>query len=153
MSTHTSKACCETPAAVSEGYAPKGTYETFSNTKCYITGPKFAKKAIFFVFDIFGFTEQTLQGADILASGGKEEYLVVMPDLFDGKPVQPEWFARDTEEKKQKVAQFMAGIQDPQPHIDRIQNVLEAAKGGFSRVEKWGAIGCKSESDRTRLLQ
>ena len=65
-----------------------------------------------------------------------------MPDFFDGNPVQPEWVARGTEEKRQKVADFMAGIADPKPHVERIHNVLEAAKDDFSNVEQWASIGC-----------
>ena len=143
MTTHDSKACCERPAALSEGYSPRGSYQTLASTRCYITGPRDAKKAVYFIYDVFGFTDPTLQGADILASRGKEEYLVVVPDFFDGKPVQPEWFARDTEEKCQKIADFMAGIADPKPHIERMDKVLNAAKDEFSNVKGWASIGCE----------
>ena len=39
------------------------------------------------VYDIFGYFEQTLQGADILStSDDNQKYKVFMPDLFHGKP-------------------------------------------------------------------
>lgn len=51
-----------------------------------VTGPASADKAIFFIFDIFGYFPQTLQGADILATSDKDQpYQVFMPDFFDGK--------------------------------------------------------------------
>ena len=141
MSTHTSKACCERPAAVPENYTPQGTYQTIGNTKCYITGPKDARKAIYFIYDIFGLTNPSLQGADILASKGKEPYLVIMPDLFDGQPVQPEWIA-DREANKEKISAFMSKLQDPEPHIKRVLDILAAAKEEFTGVQSWGTIGC-----------
>lgn len=143
MSTHESKACRERPpAAIDEGYTPKGNYETYANLKCYVTGPKDAKKAIYFIYDVFGFEMPTLQGADILSSTG---YLVVMPDFFDGAPVKREWFARDTEEKKEKIAQFMTRISDPKPYIEKVYAILTALKQAY-HAESWGAIGCSCTS-------
>ena len=52
-----------------------------------MTGPDSADKAIVVIFDIFGYFDQTLQGADILAySDDKTKYKVYMPDWFNGKP-------------------------------------------------------------------
>ncbi|KAF2173670.1 hypothetical protein M409DRAFT_61980 [Zasmidium cellare ATCC 36951] len=88
-STHSSAACCSTPVPkATADYTPKGTYQTLANTKTYITGPASATKALFHIYDIFGFRTPTLQGADILASAG---YLVVMPDFFAGSPAEPAW--------------------------------------------------------------
>lgn len=147
MTTHTSKACCSLPAAISEGYEPQGTYQTIANTKCYVTGPKDAQKAIYDMYDVFGFTNNTLQGADILATKGKEPYLVIVPDLFDGQPVQPEWFAdREKEENQQKISAFMSKLQDSEPHVRRVLEVLTAAKEEFTSVDSWGAIGCQGDT-------
>ena len=61
--------------------------QQLTSTGADITGPENATKAIVIVFDIFGYFEQTLQGADILAYSGEEQkYKVFMPDLFHGKP-------------------------------------------------------------------
>lgn len=82
-----SHACCTVPAVVDHEYKEKGDYVTIAGTKVYATGPADANKAILFIFDIFGYFPQTLQGADILAYGDKEQqYRVYMPDFFDGKP-------------------------------------------------------------------
>jgi hypothetical protein len=58
-----------------------------------VTGSASAKKAIFVIYDVFGFFEQTIQGADILAQGAKGEgYQVFMPDFFDGNPADIAWY-------------------------------------------------------------
>ena len=146
MATHASEACCTTPVAVAEGYVPKGTYRTISETKCYTTGRNTAQKAIYVIYDIFGYTDQTLQGADLLALTGQGQYLVVVPDFFDGKPAQPGWLAGDTDEKTQQFNSFLAKLQDPQPYIQRVRKVLAAMKHEHQGIEKWGAIGCARSS-------
>ena len=144
MTTHSSKACCETPAAVSEGYTARGAYQTIANTRCYIAGPKDAQKAIYLIYDVFGFTDPTLQGADILASKGQQKYLVIVPDLFDGQPIQPEWYANEEEEEnKKKIAEFISKIKDPKPHVERALEIQASAKEEFNSVESWGVIGCE----------
>jgi hypothetical protein len=58
-----------------------------------ITGPNEATKGLVSIFDIFGFFNQTLQGADILAtSNDNQTHKVFIPDWFDGKPVPTEWY-------------------------------------------------------------
>jgi hypothetical protein len=44
------------------------------------------------VFDIFGYFDQTIQGADILATSDEHhKYKVFMPDWFKGNPCPTEW--------------------------------------------------------------
>lgn len=62
-----SKACCNVPPAVSKGYKEKGKYIDLNGMQCYATGPSNATSAIFIIYDIFGFSPQAIQGADILA--------------------------------------------------------------------------------------
>lgn len=84
-----SHACCTVPPVVADGYKEKGEWTTIQGMKTYATGPKDAKTAILVVYDIFGFFPQTLQGADILATGDKEhQYQVFMPGKI-GHAVQP----------------------------------------------------------------
>lgn len=48
------------------------------------TGPDDATRGIVVVYDIFGYFDQTVQGADILAnSDAHHKYKVVMPDWYD----------------------------------------------------------------------
>jgi len=57
-----------------------------------VTGPSTASKALFVIFDIFGYFPQTIQGADILSTSYKDhQYQVFMPDFFEGKPADISW--------------------------------------------------------------
>jgi hypothetical protein len=43
--------------------------------------------AIVIIYDIFGYFDQTIQGADILAFGDEQnKFKVYIPDWFKGKP-------------------------------------------------------------------
>ena len=82
-----SDACCNIPPVVAKGYQTMGSYEEIGGYKTYVTGPADATKAIVVVYDIFGYFDQTLQGADILAhSDENQKYRVFMPDWFKGNP-------------------------------------------------------------------
>lgn len=61
-----------------------------------VTGPDDATKAIVVIYDIFGYFEQTLQGADILAHSGEQKYKVYIPDFFKGDPCPIEWYEKCT---------------------------------------------------------
>lgn len=57
-----------------------------------VTGPADASRGLVSIFDIFGYFNQTLQGADILATADSQlKYKLFMPDWFDGYPVPAEW--------------------------------------------------------------
>ena len=71
MSTQ-SHACCTVPP-VSVDYKEKGSFTTVEGMKTYQTGSSSAKSGLLVVYDIFGFFPQTLQGADILATGDKDK--------------------------------------------------------------------------------
>jgi hypothetical protein len=109
-----SAACCSIPPIVSKGYEPKGRYETIGGLKTCkssiplylqtsastanalkstdVTGPADASKAILYIYDIFGYFPQSLQGADILSTSDKDnQYQVFMPDWFEGKPADISW--------------------------------------------------------------
>lgn len=110
MASHNhSAACCRIPPIQSQGYKEKGKYETIGGLKtcklsytghCIrltknpidVTGPPTASKALLFIFDIFGFYPQSLQGADILStSDSHAQYQVFMPDFFEGSPADYSW--------------------------------------------------------------
>ncbi|KAI9841811.1 MAG: hypothetical protein M1837_000356 [Sclerophora amabilis] len=141
MSKH-SEACCTIPPIVTEGYAPKGRYIEVDGLKTYTTGPSTATTAILFIYDIFGFFPQTLQGADILAHSDKEhQYQVFIPDFFEGKPADISWYPPDTEEKGKKMGAFFSGPAAPPKTTERIPKILKALQTGQSNIEKWGVIG------------
>ena len=106
------------------------------------TGPADAKHAIFYVFDIFGFFPQTLQGADILAYGNKERpYRVYMPDLFDGKPANIEWYPPDTPEKGEKMGAFFKNEAAVPANLAKIKPLLSGFQKLSPSVQSWGILG------------
>ncbi|KAF2741126.1 alpha/beta-hydrolase [Polyplosphaeria fusca] len=143
MSTEStqSKACCNLPAIVNKDYKTKGDYITADGLKTYATGPKEAKQGILVVYDIFGFFEQTLQGADILAYSDQEHpYQVFMPDFFEGEPADISWYPPDNEEKGKKLGEFFQTKAAPPktlPRIPKIVNELGKSHG----IEKWAVVG------------
>lgn len=57
-----------------------------------VTGPAEATKGIIVIYDIFGYFDQTVQGADILStSDDHTKYKVFIPDFFQGEPCPIEW--------------------------------------------------------------
>lgn len=102
-------------------------------------GSATSKTGILFVYDVFGYTPQTLQGADILS----ETSFVVVPDFFEGNAAKKEWFARDTEEKRQNIENFMKSRTDPGPSVTRItgaDGIMAELKALYPEMT-WGAIG------------
>jgi len=135
-----SAACCNIPPIVSKGYQPKGTYETIGGYKTYVTGPADATKAIVVIFDIFGYFDQTLQGADILSTSDKQKYKVYMPDWFEGKPCPIEIFPPDNDEKKEKLGKFFETF--PPPKIaGKVPSFVDAIKAKDSSISKFGILG------------
>ncbi|KAG6010439.1 hypothetical protein E4U21_006438 [Claviceps maximensis] len=136
-----SKACCNVPPVVTKGYDAKGTYEEIGGYKTYVTGPSDATKAIVVICDIFGYFEQTLQGADILAHGHSEDkYKVLIPDWFEGRPAAIDWYPPDTPEKEEKLGAFFGKF--PPPEVaGKVPSYVQAVKDKFSSVTKFGIVG------------
>ncbi|KJZ75921.1 hypothetical protein HIM_04745 [Hirsutella minnesotensis 3608] len=136
-----SQACCNIPPIVSKGYKAKGSYEEIGGWKTYVTGPADANKAIVLIYDIFGYFDQTVQGADILAYGDdKQKYRVFIPDWFKGKPCPIEWYPPDNEEKQKKLGQFFETY--PPPKIaGYIPDYAKAVKSHSPSVTKMGIMG------------
>ncbi|PSK34418.1 hypothetical protein B9Z65_8744 [Elsinoe australis] len=137
-----SHACCTVPPVVSEGYSGKGSYTTVDGLKTYATGASGAKTGILVVYDIFGFFPQTIQGADILATGDKErQYQVFMPDFFDGKPVPYDYYPPDTEEKQKFVGNFFQTTAAPPKTLERIPKILKEIQSNNSSIKQWAIVG------------
>ncbi|KAI1456329.1 Alpha/Beta hydrolase protein [Annulohypoxylon moriforme] len=136
-------ACCNIPPVVSHGYVATGSYHELGNYKTYVTGPADAEKGIIVIYDIFGYFDQTLQGADILATGRKsQQHKVFIPDWFKGKPCPIEWFPPDTEEKQQNVGGFFS---DPEhaPHTvaAKLPEFFRAVQASNPSIKSWGILG------------
>ncbi|KAH8169930.1 dienelactone hydrolase family protein [Sarocladium implicatum] len=136
-----SKPCCNVLPVVSSGYKAKGSYEEIGGYKTYVTGPKDATKAIVVIYDIFGYFDQTLQGADILAhSDESQKFQVFMPDWFKGKPCPIEIFPPDTNEKKKQLGDFFGKF--PPPDIaGKVPDYVKAVKGSNSSLSKFAILG------------
>ena len=79
----------------------KGRTETIGGVSSYVVGNATSPKAIVAIYDIFGFWSSTEQGADILAEATGAR--VVMPDLFEGRPLGMDVIPPDTPEKKKEM--------------------------------------------------
>lgn len=94
------------------------------------------------MFDIFGFSPQTLQGADILAYSNKDSpYLVIVPDFFDDSPANPSWFAPTASAEDQaKIGAFFQNKASPVPALARVPSILKEVSASEGIIE-WGALG------------
>ncbi|EAW13488.1 dienelactone hydrolase family protein [Aspergillus clavatus NRRL 1] len=136
-----SEACCNIPPVVADGYIPKGSYEQHGGLKTYVTGPADATKGIISIFDIFGYFNQTLQGADILATGdAQRQYKLFMPDWFKRNPCPIEWYPPDTEEKQKNLRNWF-GQHAPNSVADALPEYVRAVQAANPSIQSWGLIG------------
>ncbi|KAL4940862.1 hypothetical protein BDV06DRAFT_13212 [Aspergillus oleicola] len=137
----TCEACRTIPPVISEGYEPKGTSSVIGELgfRTYVTGPPTSKTAIFSIYDIFGNSPQTTQGADILSS--TLNCLVLIPDFFDGDGAKHEWVPPDNEEKQKLLMEFVQTKASFGKAASSIPDLVSAYKKQFPSVERWGAYG------------
>jgi dienelactone hydrolase len=112
----------------------------FLTTIIDTTGPKDAKQGILVVYDIFGFFNQTLQGADILAYTDDQKYQVFMPDFFEGSPADISWYPPDNKEKEEKLGKFFQTSAAPPKTLPRIPKIVDELGSKYG-IEKWAIIG------------
>lgn len=137
-----SAACCSIPPIVSKGYENKGKYETIGGLKTYVTGPSTASKAIFVIYDIFGYFPQTIQGADILSTSDKDnQYQVFMPDFFEGKPADISWYPPDTDEKGKALGNFFQTSAAPPKTAEKVPTLVKEIQAKYPNIKTWGAVG------------
>ncbi|KAA8636229.1 hypothetical protein SMACR_05023 [Sordaria macrospora] len=135
------EACCNIPPVVTSGYNARGTYGEYDGLKTYVTGPDEATKGIVVIYDIFGYFDQTVQGADILAtSDDHTKYKVFMPDWFKGEPCPIEWYPPDNDEKKKNLGAFFG--KNPPPGIaEKLPAFVKALSAKHPNIKSWGLIG------------
>lgn len=140
-----SEACCNVPPVVSSGYSKKGAYETIGGKKTYVTGPSDAAKGIVVVEDIFGFFDQTIQGADILATSDEHnKYRVFFPDLLKEDPCPIEWYPPTTEDKQKKLGAWF-GKHSPQEAAGEVVKFVQELKQKNPQIKSWGVIGVSDQ--------
>ncbi|KAK6503571.1 hypothetical protein TWF481_008585 [Arthrobotrys musiformis] len=143
---------CKTlpPILDQDSYQEKGGYEDVNGLKCYIAAPQpTPETGILFVFDIFGYYKQTLQGADILALTDPG-HVVVMPDFFFGKPMDVKLF--ESPEGKEALGSFFQNEGDQEKAKTNALKVLAGLKQKFPTVKKWGIFGLCWGGKATTLI-
>ncbi|BDD64357.1 hypothetical protein MAP00_009182 [Monascus purpureus] len=105
----------------------------------HIITPPTPKTGIIDIYDIFGLSPQTLQGADILSRTSNA--VVLVPDFLKGNYVLPEWIPPDTEEKKKQFTRVMSESANPAANAEVLLRVVEEAKRRFPSVTAWGGVG------------
>lgn len=136
-----SEACCNVPPVVSTGYSPKGSYDEVDGLKTYATGPDNATRGIVIIYDIFGYFDQTIQGADILStSDAHHTYKVVIPDWFKGNPSPIEWYPPNTEEKQKNLGAWFAK-NPPNGVAEALPKYVAALSSKYPSVKSWGVLG------------
>ncbi|KAK6537030.1 hypothetical protein TWF281_001233 [Arthrobotrys megalospora] len=145
------EACKTIPPVVDQDqYQEKGGYEDVNGFNCYIAAPQpTPETGVLFIFDIFGFYKQTLQGADILALTDPG-HVVVMPDFFFGKPMDLELFGKP--EGKEALASFFQNEANLETTKASALKVLEGLKQKFPSVKKWGIFGLCWGGKATTLI-
>ncbi|OJJ79026.1 dienelactone hydrolase family protein [Aspergillus glaucus CBS 516.65] len=133
------EACRTIPPVIPQGYTPKGTYQTLASLNTYITGPRDASTAIIDIYDIFGLSPQTIQGADILST--RLNALVLVPDFFHGDGAKHEWLPADTEEKMSKLMGFVGSKADIPTNVGVLVEAVKVYRETFSSVKTWGSLG------------
>ncbi|KAK3363475.1 Alpha/Beta hydrolase protein [Lasiosphaeria hispida] len=136
-----SEACCNIPPVVSTGYDAKGSYGEVDELKTYVTGPDDASRGIVVIYDIFGYFDQTIQGADILAtSDAHQKYKVVIPDWFEGSPVPIDMYPPNTPEKQKFLGDFF-GKHSPQSVAAKLPGFVKSLGAKYPSVKSWGVLG------------
>lgn len=90
--------------------------------------------------DIFGFFPQTVQGADILATSGKQKHRVLIPDWFEGEPADYSWYPPTTDEHKKKLGEFF-GKNPPTRVAPLVPGFIKAAEEKYPSVKSWAILG------------
>jgi len=133
-------ACCAPPAVTRsrDDYELKGSYKKYGVfDKAYVTGPEDTKRAIIFVYDIFGYFKTTQQGADILATQANAK--VVMPDFAHGDPYDSDRYLSPPEGAN-VGAEVKKHFFDPTFMQDRLNEIVSVAKE--LRGEGKTFVGC-----------
>lgn len=94
--------------------------------------------------DIFGFFDQTIQGADILATSSEQKYRVFIPDFFEGQPADLSKFPPQTDEDKKYLANFFQTKAAPPNTLSKIPNIVAEANKlapGGNGFESWSILG------------
>lgn len=86
------------------------------------------------IYDIFGFSYQILEGADKLA----EDFLVFMPDFFDGQPAPMDDWLFDDEAYEAKLDAFCNGPGETDKTVRRMLALRENLQQLYPSIKGLG---------------
>ena len=119
-------------------YAGKGEFIDTNGIDVYTAGPAEATKAIFMIYDIFGYSSQILEGADKLA----EHYRIFMPDFFEGKPAPMDWMPMDGGVPDEaKMDDFCNGPGETQQTLRKLESLVTTFQELHPEIKAWGLLG------------
>lgn len=104
-----------------------------------ITGRKDATVGVIDVYDVFGISNHTKQGADLVSKA--LDAVVIVPDLLKGTYAKTEWHPLDSDEKRNLFFGFLRGYAAPHKHINDFLELVKQFQALFPSVTKWGAYG------------
>lgn len=94
-----------------------------------------------FIYDIFGFSNQGIQGADIIATSDKDhQYQVFQPDFFEGEPCNPEWYPPTDDDKKAKLGAWFEN-RGPPMGVGKIPETIKAIGLEYPNIKRWAVVG------------
>ncbi|PQE31391.1 dienelactone hydrolase protein [Rutstroemia sp. NJR-2017a WRK4] len=139
----TSKACNTIPPVTVADYKEKGTWETVADFPVYITGPPTPTTALLLIYDAFGVSPQTLQGADLLSSAlSPLNTTIIMPDFFRGNAAKAAWFSPDAgEAEAAEKAVFWATATEYEKWSQVTRNLVAELRKKWEGVGAWGSLG------------
>ena len=106
------------------------------------TGPSNATRGIFVIYDIFGYSPQILQGADILATSDHEkQYKLFMPDFLGSEAAQLSWWGLPDGERQAKLGALFGGIAKPTSVAEKIQACMKELTAKHPNITSWGILG------------
>merc|ERR1711964_27421 len=109
--------------------------------KTYVTGSSNASKGLLYIYDIFGYFPQSIQGADILATSDKDnQYQVFIPDWFEGKPADISWYPPDNDEKGKALGNFFQTTGAPPATASKVPTIVEALTKAYPSIKTWGVV-------------
>merc|ERR1711964_33639 len=110
--------------------------------KTYVTGSSNASKGLLYIYDIFGYFPQSIQGADILPTSDKDnQYQVFIPDWFEGKPADISWYPLDNDEKGKALGNFFQTTGAPPATASKVPTIVEALTKAYPSIKTWGVVG------------
>ncbi|KYG44059.1 hypothetical protein M433DRAFT_70282, partial [Acidomyces richmondensis BFW] len=136
--------CCTTLAIIGTPYEPRCQFIEVDGTMTYVSGPATATRALMILYDVFWFSSQILEVANILAhnphsscndAGTEKGYLTFMPAFFGSAPAPLEWAPIDGKMDEAKLEPFCETRGATGPTVARMEELRRRFVEMYPRVE------------------